>query len=122
MTNLQLASACRLRISILDTLQSSVQIWHMSDKRPIDLKRDSAFSGSVGNDDEGDLKEFLNIGHTLLMIKENATSFNLQIRSILAELTLTFRMYSRRFILSAHLGGGRAHPNDGQVSLRAGHA
>ena len=72
MTNLQLASACRLRISILDTLQSSVQIWHMSDKRPIDLKRDSAFSGSVGNDDEGDLKEFLNIGHTLLMIKENA--------------------------------------------------
>ncbi|HTB00103.1 MAG TPA: hypothetical protein VK804_06470 [Bradyrhizobium sp.] len=44
----------------------------MSEKRPIDLIRDSAFSGTVGIDGEGILKEFLSIGHTLLMIKEDA--------------------------------------------------
>ena len=44
----------------------------MSAKRPIDSKRDSAFSGTVGIDGEGVLKEFFNIGHTLLMIKEDA--------------------------------------------------
>jgi hypothetical protein len=44
----------------------------MSGKRPIDLKRDSAFSGKVGVDGEGSIKESFNIGHTLLMIKEEA--------------------------------------------------
>jgi hypothetical protein len=44
----------------------------MPSKRPIDLKRDSAFSGTVGVDGEGNVKEFFNVGHTLLMIKEDA--------------------------------------------------
>jgi hypothetical protein len=44
----------------------------MSGKRPIDLKRGSAFSGKVGVDGEGSIKESFNIGHTLLMIKEEA--------------------------------------------------
>jgi hypothetical protein len=44
----------------------------MSGKRPIDLKRDSAFSGRVGVDGEGNIEEFFNIGHALLMIKEEA--------------------------------------------------
>jgi hypothetical protein len=41
-------------------------------KRPIDLKRDSAFFGTVGTDDEGAIQEFLNTGSSLLMIKERA--------------------------------------------------
>jgi hypothetical protein len=41
-------------------------------KRPIDLKRDSAFSGTVGTDDEGVIQEFLNVGSSLLMIKDRA--------------------------------------------------
>jgi hypothetical protein len=41
----------------------------MPSKRPIDLKRESAFSGTVGVDGEGNIKTFINIGHTLLMIK-----------------------------------------------------
>jgi hypothetical protein len=41
-------------------------------KRPIDLKRDSAFSGTVGTDDEGVIQEFINVGHSLLMIKDKA--------------------------------------------------
>lgn len=41
-------------------------------KRPIDLKRDSGFSGTVGTDDEGAIKEFLNVGSALLTIKERA--------------------------------------------------
>lgn len=44
----------------------------MSGKRPIELKRNSAFSGTVGVDGEGSIKEFFNIGRTLLMIKEEA--------------------------------------------------
>ena len=41
-------------------------------KRPIDLKRDSAVSGTVGTDDEGIIQEFLNVGNSLLMIKNKA--------------------------------------------------
>lgn len=41
-------------------------------KRPIDRKRDSAFSGTVGTDDEGAIQEFLKVGSSLLMIKEKA--------------------------------------------------
>lgn len=41
-------------------------------KRPIDLKRDSAFSGLVGTDDEGVIQEFLNVGSSLLIIKDRA--------------------------------------------------
>lgn len=45
----------------------------MSTKRPIDRRRDSALSGTIGIDGEGILKEFYNIGdNRLLMIKENA--------------------------------------------------
>ncbi len=44
----------------------------MPAKRPIDLKRESAFSGTVGADGEGKLTEFFNIGCALLMIKEDA--------------------------------------------------
>jgi hypothetical protein len=44
----------------------------MSSKRPIDLKRESDFSGTIGTGHEGAIKEFLNIGSMLLMIKEKA--------------------------------------------------
>ncbi len=44
----------------------------MPPKRPIDLKRDSAFSGTIGTEDEGAIKDFFNVGHSLLMIKEEA--------------------------------------------------
>ncbi len=41
-------------------------------KRPIDLRRDSAFSGTVGTDDEGAIQEFMNVGSSLLIIKDKA--------------------------------------------------
>jgi hypothetical protein len=41
-------------------------------KRPIDQKRDSAFFGTVGTEDEGVIREFLNVGSSLLMIKDRA--------------------------------------------------
>lgn len=41
-------------------------------KRPIDLKRDSAFSGTLGTADEGSIKEFLKVGSSLLMVKDKA--------------------------------------------------
>jgi hypothetical protein len=41
-------------------------------KRPIDQKRDSAFFGTVGTDDEGPLQGFLKVGNSLLMIKDKA--------------------------------------------------
>jgi len=44
----------------------------MTPKRPIDLKRDSAISGTVGTNDEGAIEDFINVGHSLLMIKEKA--------------------------------------------------
>jgi hypothetical protein len=44
----------------------------MFGKHPIDVKLESAFSGSVGIDGEGYLEEFFNTGDALLMIKEHA--------------------------------------------------
>jgi hypothetical protein len=41
-------------------------------KRPIDLKRNSAFSGTVGTAEDGVIQEFLNVGSSLLMIKDKA--------------------------------------------------
>ncbi|MGH6674280.1 MAG: hypothetical protein ACRECV_20220 [Xanthobacteraceae bacterium] len=41
-------------------------------KRPIDLRRDSAFFGAVGTGDEGAIQEFLNVDNSLLIIKDKA--------------------------------------------------
>jgi hypothetical protein len=41
-------------------------------KRPIDLKRESAFSGAIGTADDGAIQEFLNVGNSLLMIQDRA--------------------------------------------------
>ena len=44
----------------------------MPAKRPIDQKRDSAISGTIGVAGDGAIKEFLNVGHSLLMIMDEA--------------------------------------------------
>jgi hypothetical protein len=44
----------------------------MTAKRPIDQKRDSAISGTVGTTDEGAIDDFYNVGDSLLVIKESA--------------------------------------------------
>jgi hypothetical protein len=44
----------------------------MRAKAPIDLKRDSAISGTVGTADEGAIEDFFNVGDSLLMIKKSA--------------------------------------------------
>ena len=40
--------------------------------RPIDIKRQSAFSGTVGLDSEGAIKDMFDVGDFLLFIKETA--------------------------------------------------
>jgi hypothetical protein len=44
----------------------------MDSQRPIDRKRQSAFSGTVGVDGEGQIRESFSIGRTLLILKDEA--------------------------------------------------
>lgn len=44
----------------------------MSDKRPVDLKRDRGGSVDIGTEDDGAILEMYNLGGRMLVIKEKA--------------------------------------------------